>query len=306
MASRKNAIEIALEVKEVNVEEVIGKITKEFGKIETAYNKTMKTFSSRGSFTRGLKDLKNDIAEGTKPAEELQNKFDSLNDMLLPVNEKIKQMQEGLAAVKNAMIQVQENDPENKDLSGLTEQYKLQSTALNKISKTYSKYQSQLKTTGKELKNLEKSQKDTAKATQENTEKVKEQAANLYRLNAAMTIARKTLKAIYGVLTSTSDAYARNAISMKAYELSFGNLGDSAENITEELNSMVDALEQFGYNRSDVQQMAVDFYSLATAVGAGGGLAKSIWDKGNDVEIPVNAALELILTQPITVNPISQ
>jgi hypothetical protein len=46
--------------------------------------------------------------------------------------------------------------------------------------------------------------------------------------------------------------------------------------------------------------------ALATAVGAGGGLAKSIWDKGNDVEIPVNASLELILTQPITVNPISQ
>lgn len=45
--------------------------------------------------------------------------------------------------------------------------------------------------------------------------------------------------------------------------------------------------------------------ALATAVGAGGGLIKSIWDKGNDVEIPVNARLELILTQPITVNPTS-
>lgn len=43
--------------------------------------------------------------------------------------------------------------------------------------------------------------------------------------------------------------------------------------------------------------------ALATAVGAGGGLVKSIWDKGADVEIPANAALELILTQPITVNP---
>ena len=43
--------------------------------------------------------------------------------------------------------------------------------------------------------------------------------------------------------------------------------------------------------------------ALATAVGAGGGLAKSIWDKGHDVEIPVNATLDLILTQPITVNP---
>ena len=42
-----------------------------------------------------------------------------------------------------------------------------------------------------------------------------------------------------------------------------------------------------------------------TAVGAGGGLVKSIWDKGSDVEIPANASVELILTQPITVNPSS-
>ncbi len=39
------------------------------------------------------------------------------------------------------------------------------------------------------------------------------------------------------------------------------------------------------------------------SVGAGGGLFKSVWDKGNDVEIPVNAQVELILLQPITVNP---
>ena len=45
--------------------------------------------------------------------------------------------------------------------------------------------------------------------------------------------------------------------------------------------------------------------ALATAVGAGGGLAKSIWDKGSDVEIPVSAMLQLTLTQPITVNPIN-
>ncbi len=43
--------------------------------------------------------------------------------------------------------------------------------------------------------------------------------------------------------------------------------------------------------------------ALATAVGAGGGIVKSIWDKGNDVEIPANSAIQLILTQPITVNP---
>lgn len=45
--------------------------------------------------------------------------------------------------------------------------------------------------------------------------------------------------------------------------------------------------------------------ALGTAVGAGGGLVKSIWDKGDDVEIPVNATIELLLTQPITVNPAS-
>jgi len=43
--------------------------------------------------------------------------------------------------------------------------------------------------------------------------------------------------------------------------------------------------------------------ALMTAVGAGGGLVKSVWDKGNDVEIPVSASVELILTQPITVSP---
>ena len=45
--------------------------------------------------------------------------------------------------------------------------------------------------------------------------------------------------------------------------------------------------------------------ALMTAVGAGGGLVKSIWDKGNDVEIPANVSVELVLTQPITVNPAS-
>lgn len=38
---------------------------------------------------------------------------------------------------------------------------------------------------------------------------------------------------------------------------------------------------------------------------SGGGLIKSIWDKGEEVEIPINASVNLILTQPITVNPTS-
>lgn len=43
--------------------------------------------------------------------------------------------------------------------------------------------------------------------------------------------------------------------------------------------------------------------ALGTAIGAGGGLVKSIWDKGNDVEIPTNANIDLYLTQPITIVP---
>ncbi len=42
--------------------------------------------------------------------------------------------------------------------------------------------------------------------------------------------------------------------------------------------------------------------ALGTAVGAGGGLVKSLWDKGNDVEIPANASIDIMLTQPITVS----
>ncbi|MBQ7764797.1 hypothetical protein IJ384_05470 [bacterium] len=42
--------------------------------------------------------------------------------------------------------------------------------------------------------------------------------------------------------------------------------------------------------------------ALGTAVGAGGGLVKSIWDKGNNVEIPSNSMIDIILTQPITVS----
>ncbi len=45
--------------------------------------------------------------------------------------------------------------------------------------------------------------------------------------------------------------------------------------------------------------------ALGTAVGAGGGLVKSVIDKGNDVEIPSNAVIDLVLTQPATVSSVS-
>ncbi len=43
--------------------------------------------------------------------------------------------------------------------------------------------------------------------------------------------------------------------------------------------------------------------ALGTAVGAGGGLVKSAIDKGQPVSIPANAQIDIILNQPVTVNP---
>lgn len=43
--------------------------------------------------------------------------------------------------------------------------------------------------------------------------------------------------------------------------------------------------------------------AIMTGVGAGVGLAKSIYDKGVDVVIPSNSTIELQIDQPITVNP---
>lgn len=40
--------------------------------------------------------------------------------------------------------------------------------------------------------------------------------------------------------------------------------------------------------------------ALATAVGAGGGLAKSVWDKGVDAVIPCGSPISIIIDQPIT------
>lgn len=43
--------------------------------------------------------------------------------------------------------------------------------------------------------------------------------------------------------------------------------------------------------------------AIMTGVGAGVGLAKSVYDKGSDVIIPSGATVELTMDQPITVNP---
>lgn len=43
--------------------------------------------------------------------------------------------------------------------------------------------------------------------------------------------------------------------------------------------------------------------AIMTGVGAGAGLAKSLYDKGQDVVIPSGATIQLCIDQPITVNP---
>ena len=43
--------------------------------------------------------------------------------------------------------------------------------------------------------------------------------------------------------------------------------------------------------------------ALGTAVGAGGGAVKAVWDKGQDVEIPAGSSFDIVLTQPITATP---
>lgn len=41
--------------------------------------------------------------------------------------------------------------------------------------------------------------------------------------------------------------------------------------------------------------------AYGTAVGAGAGLVKSLWDKGENISIPVNSNIEITIDQPITV-----
>ena len=43
--------------------------------------------------------------------------------------------------------------------------------------------------------------------------------------------------------------------------------------------------------------------ALGTAVGAGGGAVKAAAKKGNPVSIPANSRIDILLNQPITVNP---
>ncbi len=43
--------------------------------------------------------------------------------------------------------------------------------------------------------------------------------------------------------------------------------------------------------------------AIMTGIGAAGGIAKSVYDKGQDVVIPSGSTIDLMIDQPITVNP---
>lgn len=43
--------------------------------------------------------------------------------------------------------------------------------------------------------------------------------------------------------------------------------------------------------------------AMGTAVGATAGIAKSLWDRGIEVEIPAGSQLDIVVDQPITFNP---
>lgn len=274
----KNKIEIALEAKEINVEEVVNKINNQFDKIGATFNKTMKTFSQRGALNKGLKDLQKDIAAGNVPATELQSKFDTLKDKLSPVNMALKTMQERLAEIKNAMLQVEAQDPENEALTSLNEQYQLTSSGLQVASKEYAKYTTQLNDTQKEIKAVAAEENKAEKERNKLSEATKEEAANLYRLNAAMTVAKQTMQALYGILTQTSDAYARSSIAAKSYEATLGSISGSASELVDSLEQTISSLENFGYNRATIQKLAVDFYSVSTAIGVAQGTAVNMTD----------------------------
>lgn len=267
MAEQKNAIKIDIIAEVKNINTVAATIKKQFSSISESTKNILSGIGKDGAFRNGLQQLKDDIAAGTKPAQELQSQFENLQKSLMPANEQIRELKEALAAIQLNMAKIEEKNPKSKQLIGLKASAKVTAKELSVLTTTLNSNKSALKEVEKEVKKFTKAEENSQKALEGNTGKVTENAASLYQLNAAMTMSKQLLKAIYGVLTQTSDAYARNALSVKAYELTFGNLEDSAQGVTSELNAMVDALERFGYNRSDIQQMAVDFYSLATAVG---------------------------------------
>ena len=67
-------------------------------------------------------------------------------------------------------------------------------------------------------------------------------------------------------------------------------------------NQMQNLMKQAQKMQEEMQKAQAELEELEVEGSAGGGLVKSIWDKGNDVEIPANANIEIQLTQPITVS----
>ena len=65
-------------------------------------------------------------------------------------------------------------------------------------------------------------------------------------------------------------------------------------------NQMQNLMKQAQKMQEEMQKAQAELEELEVEGSAGGGLVKSVWDKGQDVVIPANAAIELVFTQPIT------
>jgi len=85
-----------------------------------------------------------------------------------------------------------------------------------------------------------------------------------------------------------------------------GTKMDSAKNYAKDMGIGAGAGALTGLVASAISGGAIGKgTAIMTGVGMAGGLAKSIYDKGQDVTIPSNSTINLQIDQPITVNPSS-
>ena len=260
-------IKIPIEVTTDNLSQVTAKIVKTFSSLGRNIKSSLSSVSSRGSMTRELKELQDNISKGNIPVKDLQANFDILNNKLNESKLRILEMKTQLSATKDTISNIKTIDPKNIALEGMIANYNKQKQLLTNLNQKYAIYSTALKNAKTQITQLARVEKEENKIKQEAAEKSLQATTNLYRLNAAMTASQRVLRALYGLVVDTSTAFAQNTISTNAYKIVLDSVSSSANEFKNNLNSIVDALADFGYNKSNVQQMAVDFYTLANATG---------------------------------------
>lgn len=289
-------IKIPIEVTTDNLSQVTAKIVKTFSSLGRNIKSSLSSVSSRGSMTRDLKELQDNINKGNVPVKDLQSNFDILNNKLNESKLRILEMKTQLSATKDTISNIKTVDSKNAALEGMLANYNKQKQLLTSLNQKYTIYSNelkiaktqitqlakaekeainqqeklrreQLKAEKERLKEEEKLRKEQIRIAEEERNKSIEATTNLYRLNAAMTASKQIMSSLYGILVDTSTAYAQNKISTNAYKIILDSVSSSANEFKNNLNSIVDTLADFGYNKSNIQQMAVDFYTLANATG---------------------------------------